>query len=249
MKKLISIIFIVFLVSSCDTNYSGNLDIEGYLMYECGNTDPLGGTTLTFSIDGTDLLTTKTQSNGYFHFTGAYNHKSRSIGNKRIGWSFNGQNGNGFGSIDLISFFPDKLNADTIYKENFTNSVIYLEIDSGSMSMGSDLDTLYILYKFAKHVRDNYPVTIGNGSIYNLKYPGPFTDGQIIDTVITEVFPHVGYEANKNSAYRLAASIYFINDFGTWASSNKTHSSKYPFVRGQPNIACGQYTDVFIKLD
>jgi len=245
MKNLVILIIIGLTLTSCAKKYKGNLDVKGYLMYECGNTDPLGGTTLTFSIDGGDLLTTTTDAYGYFHFKGAYSHKSWGIGEKLIGQSFNGQNGGGFGSIDLIGFFSDKLDADTIYQNNFTNSVIHLEVQQGSI--GTDLDTLYIEYYFNDKESDKYPFKQKDGFGYHIKYPGPFVNGQIIDTAITKSFPHIGYEANRSS--RSIACRYFINSRIEFEKSVRDPFGKYPFVRGQRNIACGQYTNVYIKLD
>ncbi len=245
MKNLVILIIIGLTLTSCSRRYKGNLDVEGYLMYQCGNTDPLGGTTLTFSIDGGDLLTTTTDAYGYFHFKGAYSHKSRGIGEKLISQSFNGQNGNGFGSIDLISFFPDKLNADTIYQNNFTNSIIRVEAQNGAF--GSNLDTLYIEYFFIKEEGDIHPLIYKNSFGYHKKYIGPFYDGQIIDTAITKVFPHVGYVTDINS-FKSGAGRYIISDKDVFSTQSNL-PIRYPFVRGQPNIACGKYTNVYIKLD
>jgi len=240
MKKLISILVIVLLVSSCDTRYSGSVDIEGYLMHKCGSNDPIGGQELSFTMVGKELITTTTQSNGYFHLKGDYSFKSRKFPIADVSIVGNGQNG-GFGSVDILESVPDKVKKDTIYLTNRTFSVLTIQI-SNSLTTSS-LDTIYFVYSYPFDQQYTPPMGVLKGFTYDAKFAGPFVNGQILDTVTTVASPHVGYGTFSS------ACTYFLTDRYEWNAANKPNTGYYHFVRGQRNIACGQYTNVYIKLD
>lgn len=237
-KKLFRVIVAITclgLLQACDIKYSGNIDAEGYYMYRCGSDDPLGGVTLTFERGGRSLLSDKTDAFGHFHVIGDYEFKSRKeflpgdisiVGNGSNGW---------YGSIELMEMVEGNIPKDTIYRHHSTRVVLQLKINESvfdeqdTLFLRVDNDTLPEYYKGVK------PWQV----IYNLKYAGPFQDGQILDTVISRVSPHVGY---SKVPQRIS---YFMNDFqsyGGWSNS------ELPFNHGQRNIKCGCFTPVNIEL-
>jgi hypothetical protein len=70
-------------------------------------------------------------------------------------------------------------------------------------------------------------------------YLGPFTDGQILDTITSRTAPHIGFD--MSSPYQNLGNAW-INDQQSFTNP------PYPFIEEQPNNACGEYTDVYIKL-
>jgi hypothetical protein len=201
--------------------------MQGYLMYECGSSDPLGNVNVSFVSNGTAYLSTTTDAYGYFRLKGDYEIQ---VGGAEAYESFlnieyTGQNGGGFGSIKLMRNPPDVFN-DSLFLNNSTLSVLIIE--TGVPSFGSDNDTLKVEYSDIS----------SNGRLYK-KYVGPFKNGEILDTLLTPTDSHIGY---ANGLRYPSACGYYINN-------TNYHTVPYPWVTGQPNNACGNYTDVYLKLD
>ena len=214
---------------SCEEKYSGTADMKGYLMHKCGSSDPLGGVTVSFTSSGSTILSAKTDATGYFHIKGGYSYRVGGAQHHEplLEIVYNGQNGGGFGSIDLMRYPPDKFN-DTLYMYNSTISVITVDIESSSF--GSENDTLKVLY--SEFDDDNYSVP--------KEYVGPFTKDEILDTIITRTNSHIGY--GYGLVY-MAPCSYWFNDYVNY------NNTLYPWVTGQPNNACGDYTNIYLKLD
>jgi hypothetical protein len=234
MKRAILFFVAGLLLLSCKKSYKGTADMQGYLMYECGSNDPLGGVNVSFVSNGTAYLSTTTDAYGFFHLKGDYDIK---VGGAEayetfLSIEYNGQNGGGFGSVKLMSFPPDVFN-DTLFRYNTTLSVLIVELDNPVV--GDELDTLTIEYR---------PDPKQGGYAY-LKIAGPFYHGDILDTILTPTASHIGYGNGITSIggpcnFRLNKHV---------NPNAKIHYPQYPWVTGQPNNACGNYTNVYLKLD
>ena len=227
IKNLLILVLLSLSFLSCKKAYRGTADMQGYLMYKCGSKDPLGNVTISFTSNGETILSGTTDAFGYFHIKGDYVHK---VGGAQayepmLKIEYNGQNGGGFGSVKLMRNPPDKFN-DTLYLNNSTQSVLIMDFDTEYF--GSEYDTLRIEY-----------IDVNSNSYLYNNYVGPFKKGEVIDTILTRTDSHVGY------AYVLrypSACIYTMNN------TNFQYAG-YPWVDGQPNNACGNFTDVYLKLD
>ena len=232
MKPIVFILCISLLTISCKRNYTGTADIEGYFMYECGNTDPLGGITLSFIKDGQTLFTSTTDGEGYFEFKGDYSFKADAVSLEHNFIGIEADGVTAVGTIKLLHGQKDYMR-DTIYYNNSTFSVLNIECENGSY--GTPSDTLYVQCTIER----TKPDTI-------LKFTGPFHNGQVLDTIKTMTNPHVGY--NEYNGF-LSFGHFYVNDQSDWFKNNKPYSLYYPFENGQPNNACGNYTNVFLELE
>lgn len=226
MKPLI-LLTLAVLTISCNKTQRGSADMQGYLMYECGSSDPLGNVNVSFVSNGTAYLSTTTDANGYFRLKGDYEIK---VGGAEAYESFlnieyNGQNGGGFGSIKLMHNPPDVFD-DTLYLYNSTLSVLIIDIDQSSF--GNADDTLEVEY-----------INFKQNSFNRKYYVGPFEKNQIIDTILTPTNSHIGYDSG----------ILRFPSAGWYYYNQNYHDAPYPWVTGQPNNACGNYTNVYLKLD
>mgnify|MGYP000256510155 CR=1 FL=1 len=232
--KNISLILVVLVIAyfnvSCDRTYKGKADIKGVLMYKCGSNDPMGNVTVSLTA-GATLLSATTDANGYFHINGPYEYTTRKEISPRLEITSNGQNGGGFGSIILLEDAPDTFN-DTIYMTNTMYSILI--IDTKGSTFGSETDTL----RFQYQDMDDFPNT---NQLKTLKYAGPFTDGQILDTLNTRASTHVGYPLY----YTRPTRALYLNDVYDIASLNP---EQYPFIPEQPNT-CGEYIEFYISFD
>lgn len=233
-RQNLILIGLSILLISCGKKYSGTADMKGYLMHKCGSNDPLGGVTVSFTSLGSTILSATTDASGFFHIKGDYSYRVGGAHAHKplLEIVYNGQNGGGFGSIDLMSYPPDTFN-DTIYRYNTTLSVLIIELDNAVF--GNELDTLTIEY-----ISDS-----NQGSYAYLKIAGPFYDGDILDTITTATTSHIGYSNGITSAggpcnFRLNRHL---------DPNAKIYFPQYPWVNGQPNNACGNYTNIFLKLD
>ena len=235
MKNLVlitTIASLLFITTSCEKTFKGNLDIKGVLMYKCGSNDPMGNVEVSFSFGGAVLKSATTNAQGYFHIKGPYEHRTLREGSiKRLEITSNGQNGGGFGSIILLEDAPDTFN-DTIYMTNTMYSILI--IDTKGSTFGSETDTL----RFQYQDMDDFPNT---NQSKTLKYAGPFTDGQILDTLNTRASTHVGYPRDYIKPIR---ALYFNDVYGI-ASLNP---EQYPFIPEQPN-SCGEYIEFYISFE
>jgi hypothetical protein len=189
---------------------------------------------VSFVSNGTAYLSTTTDANGYFRLKGDYEIQvsGAEAYESSLNIEYNGQNEGGFGSVELMRYPPDVF-YDTLYRYNTTLSVLIVELDNPSF--GNQFDTLLIDYrpdpKEGKHVY--------------LKFAGPFYNGDILDTILTPTTSHVGYGNGITSVggpcnFRLNTHI---------NPNAKIYYPQYPWVTGQPNNACGNYTNVYLKLD
>ena len=202
-------------------------------MHRCGSDDPIGGLTLTFERGGRSLLSDKTDAFGHFHISGDYEFKSRKeflpgdisiIGNGENGW---------YGSIELMELVEGRIPKDTIYMHHSTRVVLQLKMKE---EIYSDQDTLYVQVS-----NDTLPDFYQDRVRYNLKFAGPFNDGQILDTIVSRVASHVGY--SKVPHHGLS---FYLNDFQSYGG---WRNAAFPFNHGQRNIRCGCFTPVSIELD
>lgn len=222
------------LCQACDTQ-RGNADMQGHLMYACGSDAPMGNVKVAFTAFGAELLSTRTDAFGYFHLQGEYKIKGRptKVAKPRLEIIFDGKNGGGFGSVDLMSDPPDVFN-DTIYRYNSTLSVLRVDLDTSIF--GDATDTLMVEYRFDASVNE----------LDQRFFSGPFTNGQILDTIQTATNSHVGYERGLG-LYHTCCGLYWIKQQGQeWEYINRVD---YPWVEGMPNKACGRYTLVDLKLE
>jgi hypothetical protein len=226
MRTLI-IIALLALTASCKKTNRGTADMQGYLMHECGSSDPLGNVNVSFVSNGTAILSTTTDAYGYFHLKGDYEIKVGGAEDysRYLNIEYNGQNGGGFGSIKLMVSPPDVFN-DTLYFYNSTLSVLIIDIDQSSF--GSTNDTLEVEY-----------INFKQNSFNRKYYVGPFEKNQILDTILTPTNSHIGYDSGI-LRYPSAGWYYYNQSY---------QSAPYPWVTGQPNNACGNFTDVYLKLD
>ena len=229
VKVILSLLLLTTISISCNKTYKGTADMQGYLMHKCGSNDPLGNVTISYTSNGATILSATTDAFGYFHIKGDYSFK---VGGAHayepmLVIEYNGQNGGGFGRVELMRYPPDEFN-DTLYKYNSTYSVMMVDIDS--TKYGSDQDTLKVLYHAVDF--DNYSEP--------KKYVGPFTKGQILDTIETRTNSHIGYDLGLTY---IAPCNFWFNDYINFKGT------QYPWVTGQPNNGCGNYTNVYLKLD
>jgi len=228
MKSIAIIALTLFVLTSCGRE-NGSVDIEGYLMNQCGSADPLGGVNVTFGINGTDLITTKTDAFGYFKLTGSYDYKN-STGKpieKSVAIVSNGQNGGGFGTIMLADKVPDKVNLDTVYRYNSTN--VNIHIVGGSNTTIND--TLYVALPKPGSVWGWDTVVLA----------GPLHDTALLELPVL-VPPHIGYPEYYAGGFSFA-----LNPEGRFNYRSYTNMN-LPFVKGQPNHACGRVYDVTLDL-
>jgi hypothetical protein len=228
MRMLRILALLLFAASiSCDRSYKGTADMQGYLMYECGNSDPMGNVTVSFYSLGTVYLSATTDAHGYFHIKGDYDIKvsGAEAYETYLSIESNGQNGGGFGSIKLMRYPPDRFN-DTLYYYNSTLSIFIIDIEQSSL--GNANDTLEV-----------ETINYRQNSFNRKYYVGPFEKNQILDTILTHTNSHIGYDEGLDR-FTIAG----------WYNYNlNRHSARYPWVTGQPNNACGNYTNVYLKLD
>jgi len=205
--------------------------MKGVLMHTCGENVPLANQKIALIIQGAEVLSTTTNASGYFHIKGDYSEwgDDRSDGKSLVIVN----QGPGFGDFDLLLNPPDKFN-DTIYKYNSTISVVHIQMDTSIY--GSTEDTLIIWNRLP-----------GFGApTERYEYLGPFMNGQILDTFISRTSPHIGYPIGD--LYMEAFRFTFTDT--VWLANNDSREIMiYPWVFGQANNACGEYTNVYIKLD
>ena len=224
MLRMLALLLIASSISC--KRYKGTADMQGYLMYECGNSDPMGNVNVSFVANGTAYLSTTTDAYGYFHLKGDYDIEVSGAKDYKsfLSIEYNGQNGGGFGSIKLMNSPPDRFK-DTLYYYNSTLSILTIDIDQSPF--GNANDTLEV------------KVTNFRQNSFNRKYyVGPFEKNQILDTILTPTSSHIGYDSEILHA--TAVWYYYNQSFNT---------APYPWVTGQPNNACGNYTNVYLKLD
>lgn len=235
MKQTLVIAALIVAAASCSPNEKGNVDIKGYLMYQCGSTDPLGGVDVTFGINGTDLITTKTDAFGYFELKGSYNYNP-TLGSpieKSVAIVSNGQNGAGFGSVYLACMVPDKVDLDTVYMENSTYlSTLIIPPKSGYGAFG---DTLFIGYIKPFYMRINSQDVVLWKAISL-----PLLDTFELQQELSIAPSHIGFASGNCMGQRL--SVFY----GLEKTYNKHVDLE--FVTGQPNHACGRVYDVTIDL-
>lgn len=236
MKQLFALLIGYLLFASCQRNYSGDVEITGYLMHQCGSTDPIGGESVTFSINGTDFITTKTDAFGYFKLQGSYSYQGDQYGSpleKTIAIVSNGQNGAGFGSIGLACMVPDKVNLDTIYLENST--MVRVMLAPPSNGYGNVGDTLFIGYEKPLFLRAN-----SNDLVSWYVIALPLIDTILLNPVETNASRHVGF--GRGNSCGITSSVYY------GLEKNFNQHVDVDFVSGQPNHACGRVYDVTIDL-
>ena len=235
MKQTLVIAALMVAAASCSPNEKGNVDIKGYLMYQCGSTDPLGGVDVTFGINGTDLITTKTDAFGYFELKGSYNYNP-TLGSpieKSVAIVSNGQNGAGFGSIGLACMVPDNVNLDTIYLENST--MVRVMLAPPSNGYGNVGDSLFIGYEKPLFLRAN-----SNDLVSWYVIALPVTDSVFLDPIETNASRHVGF--GRGNSCGITSSVYY------GLEKNFNQHVDVDFIPGQPNHACGRVYDVTIDL-
>ncbi len=232
-KNTALLIVLLAVVVNCDTKHSGSIDVKGYFMYRCGSNDPMGGVTLTYERGGRSLLSDKTDAYGYFHVLGDYEFRSRKeFPSGDLSIVGNGQNGF-YGSIVIMEMIEGKIPFDTIYYLHSTRSILNLRVETNGYT---EQDTLFI-----QSNNDSLPDYKSGDIHYNFKYPGPFADKQILDTIITRLDPHVGYSQYSRPFY------YTIKRSRQTRVNWKT--AQYPFEPGQKNIPCGCFVPVILALN
>lgn len=236
MKRLSIFAVCTLLLFGCQRNQSGDVKITGYLMNQCGSTDPVGGVDVTFSINGTDLITTKTDAFGYFLLQGSYSYQEDAYGSpliKSVVVVSNGQNGGGFGAVYLACQVPDKINLDTIYVEN--SALVKVQIVSPQIGYGEIGDSLFVGF-----IKPFYLRADNNDLILWKALALPINDTTWIGPEITIAPSHVGYTFGNCGGNEVR--VYY----GKTKSYNQYTSLEW--IPGQPNHACGRVYDITIDL-
>lgn len=220
---LIAILSLLLMSVDCERHYSGNVDINGFLISDCENQSPLIGYDISYTNNSAEI-TTKTDSNGYFHIVGEYSftlkrHNAKSLGIIRLNEeALNQSNHRDILCLDV----EDKVDLDSV----FLNHSSYCIINILNQTNYTNKDTLSLYYINAYFNTDTVIKA----------YPGPFYDNQILDTVRISLPPHVGYESQN-------VPCYFKYEI-----QNLSDHQFLPFEHGQSNMGCNQSFNVYLEL-
>lgn len=219
-------IIAVLLLGGCqDKSKNQPLNVSGRLLMSCDNPTPIANVTLTWGAPHTTKFTTTTDEDGYFHFSGTYD-TEKLYENEVKEISVEGEAP--YFYKDLVGHVSNQGDIGDIYYKNYVDFII--RVKTSETSIFTDQDTI----RFPGRPSLTHPIP-------EMKFVGPFTNGQILDTVKMEVFPHVGYmPADANLPILI---FYYPNEI---YSSGVARSE---FAPGQSNDVCGKYQELNAILE
>lgn len=242
MRRIITIAAACMLLlqaTTCKKEVKGKIDVRGYVMEQCGSDVPERYAKVSFGIGSTELLSTTTDANGYFHLKGEYEMDvctTCEYDDNYLAFQGDGASSGGFYRKEFACNLPEKVNIDTAYMDNSMNA--QFEIYTDGQTVGSELDTLYIhaaLPYYKRTAEKNYEL---------IKIPGPFTDGMVSDTVLVYAPRHAGFLCNYIHAENNNKE--FLYGFAV-----NPYDPKYAFAifsSSQKNETCNRFKSIIIDL-
>ncbi len=234
------IVFISFFSMSCERDYNGSFDVQGYCYDSCGGSPLVNYRVSVRPWEGNDFETF-TDSVGYFKLKGSYSFKYHY---SKVPIPIPIEFFDVSRSNDCCGYFEIRENSkftnDTLYGYNVMRSVLRVKILPNNGS--TDKDTLFVSYRYSSYDGVPAPWFRSNTSTYSINYKafyvGPFVNNQILDTVKTRVGAHVGFSQNGHVGYE-----YRGPNVGSGGNTNW-----YSFVDGQKNIGAGHIEVIKIKM-
>jgi|GEM_PF-1283318 len=233
-------VFISFFSMSCERDYNGSFDVQGYCYDSCGGSPLVNYRVSVRPWEGNDFETF-TDSVGYFKLKGSYSFKYH-ISKEPTPVSmefFDVSNLN-----DCCRYFElrenSKFTNDTLYGYNVMRTVLRVKILPNNGS--TDKDTLFVSYRYSSYDGVPAPRFRSNTSTYSINYNtfyvGPFENNQILDTLKTRVGAHVGFSDNGNVGYQYRGPNVGSGGTTLW----------HLFIDGQKNIRAGHIDFLEIEM-
>jgi hypothetical protein len=243
MKKVIMIVAsCIFLLQAmtCKKQEKGYINVEGYIMKQCGSDQPERNSKVSFGIGSTELLSTTTNEFGYFHLEGEYDFDvciQCGYDNNYLAFQGDGGANSGYFRKEFACNLSKNTNLDTVYMDN--SMLVKFEILTAGQPIGSLSDTLYIEFPLPYYERTP------EKSMDVLKIPGPFTNHMTSNTVLSMAPRHVGFLCSWAHAQNQNINFYY----GYSLNYDDQKVASVEFVNGQPNnSSCGSLQMVSIDL-
>lgn len=196
-QLLITVLLLLLTLTGCKKPiYYGEYKFSGYCIDACTR-EPISGFLVEYSNRDVYFNTT-TDSNGFFKLRGTYQFEYNEWNIPEPGtYSISDPSGTHYQCGEFHINRHDTIGSDSIYFFQKVNALYTIRLDSNKVTSSSD--TIFVRFRencfgqiLPSFVNSRKTDSSSIYFTYHKYYVGPFEDGQVIDTIITLLYPHSG---------------------------------------------------------